>query len=74
MSLFESDIPQWLVQKHGGQGGTLDDCLEVLFDHIPAKKMPATYSAVKNRCLEVGYVSIHGWTVCFVADEGESTI
>ncbi|WP_019498968.1 hypothetical protein [Pseudanabaena sp. PCC 6802] len=75
MGIFDPDVPQWLVQnQRGGQYGTLEDCLAVFFDHIPAQKIPVSYSAIKNRCEDIGYVSIHGWTLCFITNDGEYTI
>jgi hypothetical protein len=72
---FDPESSQWIVQFFGGgHHGTLDQCLDTLFDRVPPKVMPASYKTVRQRCIERGYVSIHEWVVCYTTSPGESTL
>lgn len=76
---FDPQSNQWtVVYRHGGLGGTLQDCLDELFSFTdysgPPRLNPELYNEFKNSCLKYGYASVDGWTVYYDTIEGESSL
>ena len=67
---------RWQVQYcTWGQYGDLESCIDALFGY-PSHVITdiATRRQIEDRCLEIGYISINGWSICYITDEGESTL
>ncbi|HEY9750697.1 MAG TPA: GIY-YIG nuclease family protein [Allocoleopsis sp.] len=76
---FDPEICQWIVTHYDwGMGGTLQDCLEVLFsstdDSGPPQLALDLHKEFKSSCLKNGYASADGWTVYYATIKGESSL
>ena len=66
---------RWMIQHHTwGQYGNLESCINALFEFPSHITTNVRRRQIEDRCLEIGYVSINGWSICYITDEGESTL